>query len=67
MTTRTVNTIGGYVYTQLGRMPAVGDVVTDGQVSIEVAEVRGRRIRQLRLTIVEAAPGADQQADAPAQ
>ena len=62
-----VNTIGGYVYTQLGRMPAVGDVVTDGQVSIEVAEVRGRRIRQLRLTIVEAAPGADQQADAPAQ
>lgn len=45
-----VNTIGGYVYTQLGRMAAVGDVVTNDAVSIEVTEVRGRRIRQLRLT-----------------
>ena len=45
-----VNTIGGYVYTRLGRMAAVGDVVTAGGVSIEVTQVRGRRIHQLRLT-----------------
>ena len=44
-----VNTIGGYVYTQLGRMAAVGDVVDAGAVSIEVTQVRGRRIHQLRL------------------
>ena len=44
-----VNTIGGYVYTQLGRMPAVGDVVASSGVSIEVTQVRGRRIHQLRL------------------
>ena len=45
-----VNTIGGYVYTKLGRMPAVGDVIANGEVFIEVTEVRGRRIQQLRLT-----------------
>ncbi len=44
-----VNTIGGYVYTRLGRMPAVGDVVLSDQTSIEVTQVRGRRIYQLRL------------------
>ncbi len=44
-----VNTIGGYVYTRLGRMPSVGDVVVSDQASIEVTQVRGRRIYELRL------------------
>ena len=44
-----VNTVGGYVYTQLGRMPEVGDVVEDGKVCIKVTQVRGRRIQQLEL------------------
>lgn len=46
-----VNTIGGYVYTRLGRMPAIGDVVDleAAGVSIEVMQVRGRRIQQLRM------------------
>ena len=44
-----VNTIGGYVYTRLGRMPAVGDVVVSDQTAIEVTQVRGRRIYELRL------------------
>ena len=44
-----VNTIGGFVYTRLGRMASVGDVVTAAGVSIEVTQVRGRRIHQLRV------------------
>ena len=44
-----VNTIGGYVYTRLGRMPAVGDIVVSDHTSIEVTQVRGRRIYELRL------------------
>ena len=44
-----VNTIGGYVYTRLGRMPSVGDVVVSDHTSIEVTQVRGRRIYELRL------------------
>ena len=46
-----VNTIGGYVYTLLGRMPSVGDVVVSDQTSIEVTQVRGRRIYELRLVL----------------
>lgn len=57
-----VNTIGGYVYTKLGRMPAVGDVIADEAVSIEVTEVRGRRIHQLRLT----SDAADRESGTPA-
>jgi len=45
-----VNTIGGYVYTQLGRMPATGDVITKDDLYIEVVQVRGRRIQQIRLS-----------------
>ena len=44
-----VNTIGGFVYTRLGRMASVGDVVSAAGVTIEVTQVRGRRIHQLRV------------------
>ncbi len=46
-----INTIGGYVYTELGRMPAIGDVVANDDLLIEVVEIRGRRIQQLRLSL----------------
>ena len=46
-----INTIGGYVYTELGRMPAIGDVVAKDDLLIEVVEIRGRRIQQLRLSL----------------
>ena len=47
-----VNTIGGFVYTELGRMPTTGDVISYEDLSIEVVEIRGRRIQQLRLSRV---------------
>lgn len=46
-----INTVGGYVYTELGRMPAIGDVVARDDLLIEVVEIRGRRIQQLRLSL----------------
>ena len=46
-----VNTIGGFVYTELGRMPMVGDAISHHNVCIEVLQVRGRRIQQLRLSV----------------
>ncbi len=51
-----VNTIGGYVYTQLGRMPEVGNIVQSGNITIEVTQVSGRRIQQLRVRRSDAAP-----------
>ncbi len=44
-----VDTVGGYVYTALGRMPRVGDVVETEQLVIEVISVIGRRINRLRI------------------
>ena len=44
-----VNTIGGYVYTELGRMPAAGDTVSSDGFQIEVTQMRGRRIQRLKL------------------
>ena len=54
-----VNTIGGYVYTELGRMPTSGDVIAKDGLCIEVVQVRGRRIQQVRLSW----PGAREESD----
>jgi putative hemolysin len=43
-------TLGGFVYEQLGEVPTVGEVVHVDSVTIEVREVEGRRIRTLRVT-----------------
>jgi len=45
-----VDTIGGYVYRTLGRIPQVGDVVAaNNELNIEVISVLGRRLRKLRV------------------
>ena len=45
-----VDTVGGLVYTSLGKMPEVGDSVTHDGLRIEVVSLLGRRIRKLKLT-----------------
>ena len=42
-------TIGGYVFGHLGRLPKVGDVVRVGGMRIEVLQMEGRRVGQVRL------------------
>jgi magnesium and cobalt exporter, CNNM family len=42
-------TIGGYLFGQLGRLPRVGDRVTVGNRSLEIAEMEGRRVKQVRV------------------
>ncbi len=44
-----VDTVGGYVYLALGRMPHVGDIVETEQLRIEVTSVMGRRIHKLSI------------------
>lgn len=55
------NTIGGYVYTTLGRMPQEGDTVTADRLAITVTSIDGRRIRRLHIQ-----PRSDDDADTPA-
>ena len=48
-----VDTVGGYVYQSLGRIPVAGDVVTTDHLRIEVVSVLGRRLRKLRIHRVD--------------
>ena len=45
-----VDTLGGLVYSALGKMPQVGDEVVYNGLSIEVLSVLGRRIRKIKLS-----------------
>ncbi len=51
------DTLGGFIYSQLGTMPAVGSRVHYEQLTFEVQSVQGRRILQVRVV--------KSQADAP--
>ena len=44
------DTLGGFIYGQLGKVPAVGDTIEFGAVRIEVMSVAGRRIQQVRVS-----------------
>ena len=51
-----VDTIGGYVYMNLGRMPHVGDVVETETLNIEITSVLGRRIHKVRVRRKDTSP-----------
>jgi len=42
------DTLGGFLYTQLGRVPEVGDEVLFGNVEMTVLSVEGRTVKQVR-------------------
>ncbi len=43
------DTLGGFIYAQLGKVPEVGEVVETTQVQLEVLSVVNRRIRKVRV------------------
>jgi len=45
-----VETIGGFVVSCLGKIPRLGEKLEHGQSVIEVVEMRGRRLARLKLT-----------------
>lgn len=42
------DTLGGFIYSQLGKVPALGDRIEYRNVTMEVLSVNGRRIKQVR-------------------
>jgi CBS domain containing-hemolysin-like protein len=44
-----VDTLGGFVYAKLGRVPERGDAVEDAGVRLVVEEVEGNRITRVRV------------------
>ncbi len=55
------DTLGGYIYGQLGRVATVGDVVTHDVVQMEVQSVIGRRIRKVRARKVQPEPPTEEE------
>ena len=54
------DTLGGYIYGQLGRVPAPGDKVLADGLEMEVQSVTGRRIRKVRVhRLFSTAEGTD--------
>jgi CBS domain containing-hemolysin-like protein len=58
---RDEDTIGGVVFSELGRNPVVGDRVRLGPITLEVTEMQLNRVKTLRLTIDQpaAVPAAE--------
>jgi CBS domain containing-hemolysin-like protein len=56
-----VETLGGFVYEQVGQVPPVGEIVEADSITIEVVEVEGRRIRTLRVCRRQPDPGTTAQ------
>ena len=44
-----VDTVGGFVYQALGKIPSPGDVVSTDHLRIEVVSILGRRLRKLHI------------------
>jgi putative hemolysin len=43
------DTLGGFIYTALGKVPAMGDLVAYGEMEFLVESVAGRRIKKVRV------------------
>jgi putative hemolysin len=50
------DTVGGIIFTELGRVPVAGDEVRVDGISLHVLSVIGRRIKKVRVTKLEAQP-----------
>ena len=50
------DTVGGFVYHHLGRIPHVGDVVEKEALRVEVISVAGRRLRSLKINKNDGGP-----------
>ncbi|MBK8269414.1 MAG: CBS domain-containing protein [Planctomycetes bacterium] len=48
------DTVAGFVFSKLGRIPAIGESAEDGDIRIEVTDADDRSIRKLRLHLTEA-------------
>jgi putative hemolysin len=60
-----METLGGFVYEQLGEVPTVGAVVNTNQVCIKVVEVEGQRIRRVLVTVRQPDSASEQTDDEP--
>ena len=58
------DTLGGFIYGQLGRVPKVGEVIEDPEhnLILRVDSIDGRRIRKVHITRINTEPGMSEEA-----
>ncbi|HYB94917.1 MAG TPA: hemolysin family protein [Vicinamibacterales bacterium] len=56
-------TVGGYLLSKLGRVPAVGEHLEIDGLDVEILETEQRRITRVRMRRLEPVPANDQQAE----
>ncbi len=56
-------TLGGFVYAQLDKIPTVGDVVHFENLTITVLSTKGRRVTKVKAVVQRAAEGISEQAE----
>lgn len=53
LSTEEADTLGGYIYSRVGRVPRAGESLEEGEVHLTVEQITGRRIRRVRARRVE--------------
>ncbi|MCL7452437.1 MAG: hemolysin family protein [Anaerolineae bacterium] len=59
------DTLGGFIYTALGKVPVVGDMVAFGEMELQVESVTGRRIKKVRVRRRKDLPQAGDEEESP--
>lgn len=54
LSTEEADTLGGYIYSRIGRVPRSGESLEEGGLLLTVEQITGRRIRRVRAQRVEA-------------
>lgn len=49
ISTEESDTLGGFIFTELGRVPSIGDVINTHNLEIKVLSVEGRRIQKVHI------------------
>ena len=63
LTDEEADTLGGYLYDQLGRVPAEGETLDVGDLRLTIEQVNGRRIRRVRARKVAAMEATNHEKD----
>jgi CBS domain containing-hemolysin-like protein len=56
LATEDSDTLGGYIFSKLGKVPIEGERLEDGRLTFQVLRVDDRRIRKIRLTLAPPPP-----------
>lgn len=63
LSTEEADTIGGYIYSQMGRVPRAGESLQNGDLLLTVEQISGRRIRRIRAVRSETPQPVEEEAD----